>query len=38
MDHQDWVESFDSEEDRESFDHWLQELEQQELAMEEEIF
>lgn len=31
IDHQDWVESFESEEDRESFDHWLAEVEQQEM-------
>jgi hypothetical protein len=30
MDFQDWKESFESAEDRESFDQWLQEIEAQE--------
>jgi hypothetical protein len=37
MDHQDWVESFESEADRESYDRWLQEIEADEAYRDREV-
>ena len=35
IDHQDWLESFESAEDRESFDQWLGELDVEQQEREE---
>lgn len=35
MDHQDWIESFESEEDRESFYQWLATLDLEQKELEE---